>query len=143
MCKNVANDNNLKKTHIVLQMVIVNPIFSNRTAYLIILAKTICPKIWTTEYQRYLMTNHYTQKRNAGFSVLMKVFQVLLLTLTVLCSTMYKLSAMVSSVLLMILRKNLPLWCVPSKQAIIFNRLTICNLIQVFLDVYKHTLKSF
>ena len=40
---------------------------SNRTTYLMIPAKTICPTTWTTEYQGYLMTEHHTHKRNAVF----------------------------------------------------------------------------
>ena len=30
-------------------------------------AKITCPKTWTTEYQGYLMTQHYAHKRNAVY----------------------------------------------------------------------------
>ena len=37
---------------------------STRVSYLMIPAKTTCPKSWTTEYQGYLMTERYMHARN-------------------------------------------------------------------------------
>ena len=38
-----------------------------RVSYLMIPAKITCPKTWTTEYQGYLMTEHFNHKRNAVY----------------------------------------------------------------------------
>ena len=40
---------------------------STRVSYLMIPAKITCPKTWTTEYQGYLMAEHYSHKRNAVY----------------------------------------------------------------------------
>ncbi|XP_041379399.1 uncharacterized protein LOC121392083 [Gigantopelta aegis] len=70
-------------------------------AYLMIPAKTTCPKTWTrtTEYQGYLMAELNENKRNAVYECVIKIlnlFQAVLLTLMVLYSIMFVLNVMVS-----------------------------------------------